>query len=251
MCAGRIQIHTIKLWNPITTTGLEIFEIFSGFSISIFIFHFFCHLKLNNWSISYGYVWCKPNGEGSIKQQTLKAWEPLLTPVNIIGVLLVTGLLFLPIGVVVIDYSKQVSFFLSLAFFCFMFFISSHWRKWHDDVIFEICVFLMSMTIFCCCCCCVVCSYEKVITHTERYDNVAGCSGVTAASTMAELPKICSVSFVAQKDFPPPIYFYYNLKGFYQVFLLLVFCMLLRVKKKKKKRKYQQYEWKQNPNIWK
>merc|ERR1712241_548573 len=44
----------------------------------------------------------------SFKQQELKAWQPVLTPVAVIAMLLVVFVVFLPIGIVLEDCSNRV-----------------------------------------------------------------------------------------------------------------------------------------------
>merc|ERR1719499_1790076 len=53
-----------------------------------------------------------PNGTGSgmksFKQQQLKAWQPVLTPVSVIAMLLIIFVIFLPIGILLEDCSNRV-----------------------------------------------------------------------------------------------------------------------------------------------
>ena len=48
------------------------------------------------------------NGVDSFKQQELKSWQPVLTPVAVIAVLLGVALVFMPIGIVLRDASEDV-----------------------------------------------------------------------------------------------------------------------------------------------
>lgn len=45
----------------------------------------------------------------AFKQQRLKAWQPILTPKSVLPTLLIVGLIFAPIGGVLIWGSNQVS----------------------------------------------------------------------------------------------------------------------------------------------
>jgi hypothetical protein len=46
--------------------------------------------------------------DSDFQQQNLKAWQPLLTPRWVIGTFAVVGILFVPIGVIVLEYSNEV-----------------------------------------------------------------------------------------------------------------------------------------------
>lgn len=48
------------------------------------------------------------NGMDSFKQQDLKAWQPVLTPVAVIAVLLSVAIVFMPIGIILRDASTNV-----------------------------------------------------------------------------------------------------------------------------------------------
>merc|ERR1712228_358474 len=106
----------------------------------------------------------KKQGSGmtSFKQQELKAWQPVLTPVAVIAMLLVVFVVFLPIGIVLEDCSN------------------------------------------------------RVIEQSARYDNIGDCNLVTADLNSTQLPKTCTLAFELEHDYEPPIYFYYELKNFYQ-----------------------------------
>eukprot|EP00033_Pygsuia_biforma_P000516 GCRY01000606.1.p1 GENE.GCRY01000606.1~~GCRY01000606.1.p1 ORF type:complete len:317 (+),score=16.46 GCRY01000606.1:239-1189(+) len=47
-------------------------------------------------------------GGGAFKQQRLKAWQPILTPKNVIPTLICGGLIFIPIGIILLVFSNQV-----------------------------------------------------------------------------------------------------------------------------------------------
>ena len=108
------------------------------------------------------------NGMTAFKQQELKAWQPVLTPVAVIAMLLIVFVIFLPIGIVLEDCSN------------------------------------------------------RVIEESYRYDNVGACNEVTADLDYTQLPKRCQIGgngtqeWILQNDYEPPIYFYYELKNFYQ-----------------------------------
>jgi len=102
------------------------------------------------------------SGMASFKQQELKAWQPVLTPVAVIAMLLVVFVVFLPIGIVLEDCSN------------------------------------------------------RVIEKSVRYDEVGACDQVDASLDYTQLPKTCTVEFELEHDYEPPIYFYYELKNFYQ-----------------------------------
>jgi len=98
----------------------------------------------------------------SFQQQQLSAWQPVLTPVSVIAMLLIIFVIFLPIGILLEDCSN------------------------------------------------------RVIEQRVRYDNVGECDDVTSSLNAAALPKFCSVQFEIEYDMETPIYFYYELKKFYQ-----------------------------------
>jgi len=50
----------------------------------------------------------KRPGKTAFKQQQLKAWQPILTPIPVIITFLVVGIVFIPIGVVLLVYSNIV-----------------------------------------------------------------------------------------------------------------------------------------------
>eukprot|EP00486_Rosalina_sp_Unknown_P003432 CAMPEP_0201567468 /NCGR_PEP_ID=MMETSP0190_2-20130828/7966_1 /ASSEMBLY_ACC=CAM_ASM_000263 /TAXON_ID=37353 /ORGANISM="Rosalina sp." /LENGTH=328 /DNA_ID=CAMNT_0047987499 /DNA_START=33 /DNA_END=1016 /DNA_ORIENTATION=- len=103
------------------------------------------------------------SGLASFKQQELKAWQPVLTPVAVIAMLLIVFVVFLPIGIVLEDCSN------------------------------------------------------RVIEQSIRYDNIGACDQVTADLDHTQLPKTCELNDIELlHDFEPPIYFYYELKNFYQ-----------------------------------
>jgi len=98
----------------------------------------------------------------SFKQQQLSAWQPVLTPVSVIAMLLIIFVIFLPIGILLEDCSN------------------------------------------------------RVIEQKVRYDNVGGCDDVDSTLGSDDLPKFCEVDFEIEYDMETPIYFYYELVGFYQ-----------------------------------
>jgi len=98
----------------------------------------------------------------SFKQQQLSAWQPVLTPVSVIAMLLIVFVIFLPIGILLEDCSN------------------------------------------------------RVVEQSVRYDNVGDCDLVTNDLNYTELPKLCDFQFELQHDYEVPIYFYYELKNFYQ-----------------------------------
>lgn len=103
------------------------------------------------------------SGLASFKQQELKAWQPVLTPVAVIAMLLVVFVVFLPIGIVLEDCSN------------------------------------------------------RVIEQKIRYDDVNPCDQVTADLNSTQLPKTCQLKDIELlHDFETPIFFYYELKNFYQ-----------------------------------
>eukprot|EP01084_Bolivina_argentea_P251970 422823_1 len=103
------------------------------------------------------------SGMTSFKQQELKAWQPVLTPVAVIAMLLVVFVVFLPIGIVLEDCSN------------------------------------------------------RVIEQSVRYDNIGACNLVDSNLNYTQLPKRCEImNLVLEHDYEPPIYFYYELKNFYQ-----------------------------------
>lgn len=50
------------------------------------------------------------------KQQKLKAWQPILTPNWVIGTFAVVGLIFIPIGIILLIESQNVSEHVMLSF---------------------------------------------------------------------------------------------------------------------------------------
>lgn len=57
---------------------------------------------------------------------------------------------------------------------------------------------------------------NRVIEQTVRYDNVDECDDVTNDLTSTDLPKYCTITFEIEQDMETPLYFYYELRGFYQ-----------------------------------
>ena len=57
---------------------------------------------------------------------------------------------------------------------------------------------------------------NRVLEQSVRYDNVGDCDLVTNDVNASSLPKICSVQFELEYDMETPVYFYYELKNFYQ-----------------------------------
>lgn len=49
-----------------------------------------------------------PPDPSPLKQQTLKAWRPILTPRLVIALFATVGIIFVPIGGIVIGFSNQV-----------------------------------------------------------------------------------------------------------------------------------------------
>eukprot|EP00484_Ammonia_sp_Unknown_P028541 CAMPEP_0197034932 /NCGR_PEP_ID=MMETSP1384-20130603/12855_1 /TAXON_ID=29189 /ORGANISM="Ammonia sp." /LENGTH=389 /DNA_ID=CAMNT_0042464903 /DNA_START=48 /DNA_END=1217 /DNA_ORIENTATION=+ len=109
------------------------------------------------------------HGMTAFKQQELKAWQPVLTPVAVIAMLLIVFVIFLPIGIVLEDCSN------------------------------------------------------RVIEQSWRYDTVGACDEVSSSLNHTQLPKECTLTgpgkddvLVLDHDYEVPIYFYYELKHFYQ-----------------------------------
>jgi len=56
-----------------------------------------------------------------------------------------------------------------------------------------------------------------IVEQSERYDNINACyteHDMTAAS--GDIPKLCNVTFTLDDDMELPVYFYYELRNFYQ-----------------------------------
>jgi hypothetical protein len=47
------------------------------------------------------------------KQQRLKAWQPILTPLWVVGIFIAIGAVFIPVGIACLAASNSVRFFLS------------------------------------------------------------------------------------------------------------------------------------------
>jgi hypothetical protein len=45
------------------------------------------------------------------KQQRMKAWQPILTPVKVIGIFLILGIIFIPVGTSLLASSQKVLIF--------------------------------------------------------------------------------------------------------------------------------------------
>jgi len=62
----------------------------------------------------------------------------------------------------------------------------------------------------------VLLSYSNgIVEQKTRYDNVAECQ-VTSDTDSATLPKKCELTLTIENDMELPVYFYYELNGFYQ-----------------------------------
>ena len=48
------------------------------------------------------------NSDTPFKQQRMAAWQPILTPVKVIAIFLVIGIVFIPVGTSLLDSSKGV-----------------------------------------------------------------------------------------------------------------------------------------------
>eukprot|EP01084_Bolivina_argentea_P291742 501444_1 len=58
---------------------------------------------------------------------------------------------------------------------------------------------------------------NRVIEQSVRYDTLGACGDVDASLDYTQLPKTCTIpNLVLEHDFEPPIYFYYELRNFYQ-----------------------------------
>ena len=49
------------------------------------------------------------SADSAFKQQTLKAWRPILTPRMVIALFAAVGVIFIPIGIAIIAASNQVA----------------------------------------------------------------------------------------------------------------------------------------------
>lgn len=43
------------------------------------------------------------------KQQRMKAWQPILTPIKVIAIFLIIGIIFVPVGTSLLSSSKKVT----------------------------------------------------------------------------------------------------------------------------------------------
>ena len=73
------------------------------------------------------------------KQQRMPSWQPILTPIKVIGIFLVIGIIFIPVGVALINASKNVNKlnFITYLFLLFYFYFITTKKIYENSVTYD------------------------------------------------------------------------------------------------------------------
>ncbi|ORY75987.1 ligand-effect modulator 3 family [Leucosporidium creatinivorum] len=136
--------------------------------------------------------WSRRPANTAFKQQRLKAWQPILTPATVLPTFFLVGLIFVPLGGVLLWGSNQVKEF---------------------TIDYTQCEFVAPNT-----------SFDALPTSAYNY-HVDSSSPVTpptwqfthdAAETNASIANVCRLQFQLPADMKAPVFMYYKLTNYYQ-----------------------------------